>query len=150
MKHRVTLVLFHLLLFVRPVWTEAQPTITSFAPIYGWPGGDSIGITGTGFLDAKPVVIKFNQVTVTNFYVSSSTYLTCQIKPGTSLGPGKIYLKVGSAVETYSSSDFTVIGFGYPFVSDFGPNVGGSGTLVTFNGKNLASATALFNGLPGV
>jgi hypothetical protein len=112
------------------------PTISSFSPPSG-PVGTSVTITGTDLSGASGVT--FHGTSATTFSVDSATQVTATVPAGATTGPIAVTTPGGTAT---SGSDFTVT-VPAPTVSSFTPSSGAVGTVVTVNGTNMASATAV-------
>lgn len=121
------------------------PVISSFSPSYGAYGDPGfITINGSGFSPGT-LVVKFNGVAAPAS-APAANQIQAQVPAGAPLGPGPIYVKVGSD-ETYSADDFTVIGPG-PYVTGFSPSIGSGGTPVTINGAHFSNPlTVKFTGV---
>jgi IPT/TIG domain len=112
------------------------PTISGFSPPSG-PVGTSVTITGTDLTGASAVT--FHGTSATTFSVDSATQVTATVPPGATTGPIAVTTAGGTAT---SASDFTVT-VPAPTVSSFTPASGAVGTVVTVNGTNMASASAV-------
>ena len=100
------------------------------------PPGAGVTITGTSLTSASAV--RFGGVAATTFTVDGSTQITATVP--TAAVSGKITVTTPGGTAT-SPTDFTVIR--PPTVTSFTPASGQVGTLVTLNGTNLGTATAV-------
>jgi hypothetical protein len=117
--------------------------ITGFSPIFGSPGGpNSVIINGSGFVNGSTVV-KFNNTPAQGVSVTGGGTIQCFVTASTPLGASPIQVIVGGGSPVFSLTNFTVICNGCPFVSDFSPT---NSSPVTFNGKGLMAANAIFAG----
>jgi hypothetical protein len=117
------------------------PTVTSFAPTQGSVGA-SVTITGTNLSGASAV--KFNGTAATSYSVNSATSITVTVPDMATTGPLTVITPGG----TVSSSASFTVNYPPPTLSAFTPSSGAAGTIVTINGTNLASTTAVsFNGV---
>ena len=98
--------------------------------------GAGVTITGTSLTSASAV--RFGGVAATTFTVDGSTQITATVP--TAAVSGKITVTTPGGTAT-SPTDFTVIR--PPTVTSFTPASGQVGTLVTLNGTNLGTATAV-------
>ena len=98
--------------------------------------GAGVTITGTSLTSASAV--RFGGVAATTFTVDGSTQITATVP--TAAVSGKITVTTPGGTAT-SPTDFTVIR--PPTVTSFSPASGQVGTLVTLNGTNLGTATAV-------
>lgn len=105
--------------------------------------GTGITITGTSVTSASAV--RFGGVAATTFTVDGPTQITAAV-PGSALS-GKITVTTPGGTAT-SPTDFAVIR--QPTVTSFTPASGQPGTLVTLNGTNLGTVTAVTFGSVGV
>jgi IPT/TIG domain len=112
------------------------PTIDSFLPSSGLVG-TNVTITGTNLTGASAVT--FHGTSASTFTVNSPTQVTAKVPLGATTGP--IAVTTAGGVAT-SASDFTVT-VPPPTVSGFSPASGAVGAVVTVNGTNMASATAV-------
>jgi hypothetical protein len=112
------------------------PTISGFLPSSG-PAGTGVTITGTDLTGASAVT--FHGTSATSFSVDSATQVTATVPAGATTGPIAVTTAGGTAT---SASDFTVT-VPAPTVSSFAPSSGAVGTVVTVNGTNMASASAV-------
>jgi hypothetical protein len=112
------------------------PTIDSFLPSSGLVG-TSVTITGTNLTGASAVT--FHGTSASTFTVDSPTQVTAKVPAGATTGPIAVTTPGGVAT---SASDFTVT-VPAPTVSSFSPASGAVGAVVTVNGTNMASATAV-------
>ncbi|MBN1368448.1 MAG: IPT/TIG domain-containing protein [Dehalococcoidales bacterium] len=109
------------------------PTITAFNPISG-KQGDSIIITGTGFIGATAV--SFGGTAAQSFTVDSDTQITAIVAGGSS----------GSVSVTTQGGTATKDGFGFlaaPAIESFAPTSGGNGTTIIITGSGFTGATAV-------
>ena len=125
---------------------SAAPTVTSFSPTFGAFGDPNpIIIKGSGFSPGT-VVVKFNGVAAPGAAAVDEGTIQATVPSGAAIGSGPIYVSVGG-VPTQSQDDFTVIGAG-PYISNFSPQAGGAGGLVTITGAHFtASMVVRFNGV---
>jgi hypothetical protein len=117
------------------------PTLTSFTPSSGSCNNTTVTINGTNFNNGTPIV-KFNGVTATHTYVSS-TQLTATVPSGNT--SGAITVQTGGGIAT-SSSNFSL---NTPTISSFSPSSATCNTQVTINGTNCNSSSTVvkFNGI---
>jgi len=127
---------------------SASPVITSFTPAFGASSDPSyISISGSGFYPGT-LVVKFNGVQdlAAAATVADGTQIQAHVPAGATNGANPIFVSV-NGVGTYSAQDFTVIGPG-PYITDFSPTNGSSGTAVTINGAHfITPLTVKFNGV---
>lgn len=116
------------------------PTLSSFSPSSG-SCNTVVTINGTNFNNGTPIV-KFNGVTATHTYVSS-TQLTATVPVGVTAGT--ITVQTGGGIAS-SSSNFS---FNSPTISSFSPSSATCNTQVTINGTNFNSSSTVvkFNGI---
>jgi hypothetical protein len=112
------------------------PTISGFTPPSG-PVGTSVTITGTDLSGASAVT--FHGTSATTFTVDSATQVRATVPAGATTGPVAVTTPGGTAT---SASDFTVT-VPAPTVSSFTPASGAVGAVVTVNGTNMASVSAV-------
>jgi hypothetical protein len=112
--------------------TAAAPTMTSFAPAVGDPGG-TITITGTGFTD--PASVSFNGHDSPSVTVSSATQITATVPDGATTGAISVTDAGGTGA---SSTDFTIRA-----ITSFSPTAVAPGTNVAINGVGFSDATAV-------
>jgi len=98
--------------------------------------GASVTITGTSLTNAS--VVRFGGIAATTFDVDGPTQITATV-PSNGVS-GKITVTTPGGTAT-SPTDFTVIRL--PTVTSFTPASGQVGTLVTLNGTNLGTVTAV-------
>jgi hypothetical protein len=121
-------------------FTVIPPTITSFTPSSG-PAGTSVTLTGTLLDGATAVSVNGTAGTIT---ANTATSLTFTVAAGTTTGPIRVVVPVGTAV---SSTNFTVLP---PTITSFTPASGPVGTSVTLTGMYLDGATSVsVNGAAG-
>jgi hypothetical protein len=112
--------------------TAAVPTVTSFAPAIGDPGG-TVAITGTGFTD--PATVSFNGHDSSSVTVNSLTQIAATVPDGATTGAISITDAGGTGI---SSTEFTIRA-----ITSFSPTAGVPGTNVTINGVGFSDATAV-------
>jgi len=100
------------------------------------PPGAGVTITGTSLTNAS--VVQFGGVAAASLNVDGPTQITATVP--TAAITGKITVTTPGGTAT-SPTDFTVIR--PPTVTSFTPASGQVGTLVTLNGTNLGTATAV-------
>ena len=120
------------------------PYITWFSPLFG-SIGDSIVINGVHLTNT--VAVQFNGTNATDFVANSAgTQITTRVPFGASSGPLTVSTLYGTS---NSPSSFTVIGSG-PYITDFSPISGDSGTTVLIDGVHFTGVTNVtFNGQAG-
>lgn len=118
-------------------------SITGFSPKFG-SIGQNVRIDGSGFAGTTQVI--FHNAKNAVFFVSSDTQINATVPSGTTTGPITVKKSSGQA---QTVEDFTVIG-PEPYVTDFSPISGSSGTMVTLNGVHFTGVTnTTFNGVKG-
>lgn len=126
--------------------TAGGQTISSFTPTYGQPG-DTVTITGTGFLNATEV--DFNgHPAVASVMDQFGTQIRATVPSTSTDGYNYITVKAGSSSNT-SINPFTIIGAG-PYIDSF-PQSAGVGSQITITGAHFApfqtgACTITFNG----
>ncbi len=126
-------------------FTVPAPVITSFDPTNGCVG-DTVVITGTGFLDVEATVSFFNGVDVVVFVSWNDLSITVEVPPGAITGPITVVNDCNSSF--VSTNDFTV-----PIlnVTDYSQSTGCAGYDVTFNGTGFldpqGAGNVKFNGI---
>ncbi|HWI59565.1 MAG TPA: hypothetical protein VNZ22_20220, partial [Bacillota bacterium] len=108
--------------------------IDDFFPQAGSPG-ETIRLTGSGFLALGTSVKFWQNKTATIVYISSDTIMTVKVPTGATTGP----ITAGG---NYTLTHFTVVGSG-PYISDISPTLGATNDLITIQGAHLATATAV-------
>jgi IPT/TIG domain-containing protein/flagellar hook capping protein FlgD len=117
----------------------SAPTITAFNPASG-PGGTVVTVDGSGFSSATAV--KFNGTPAAGFTIESGGRLRATVPSAATSGPISVTNSAGTAT---SAASFTVVA--PPTISAFAPTSGPAATVVTVDGSNFSSATAVkFNG----
>lgn len=121
------------------------PYITGFSPLYG-AVNDTVVITGAHLTNATGV--KFNGTNALEFLPNANgMQITTRVPPGATSGPLTVSTLYGTSNTTAS---FTVVGPG-PYITDFSPISGDSGTKVLIDGLHFTGVTNVtFNGRPGV
>lgn len=112
------------------------PAIASFAPSAAG-GGQTVTITGTGFLNVSAV--SFGGIAASAFTVVNSTTITAVLGTG-STGAVSVTTPGGSV----SAPGFTFIP--PPVVSQFAPTSAGTNDVVTITGSNFVNVTDVFFG----
>ena len=146
MKLRVSFWQIAFLLALSASQVFSQVFISSFDPTFGsHADGTIVMITGSGF-SANPIVKYGGPSGVVDPTAGSADgiHIQSQVPAAAVVGPGKIFVQVGSS-STLSTSNFFVLGVG-PYISGFTPSMGGVGTLVTINGAHFSNPiTVKFN-----
>ena len=137
---RICLRILLSLLGISPAFGQ---TITNFSPSLGSPG-ESIQIQGFGFFNAGAVTaVSFFNNKSASFFLASDNQINATIPTGATTGPVGL-TRNGST--TFSPANFLVIGNG-PYVTNFSPLLGNSGTPVQISGVHFTSITSVkFNG----
>lgn len=121
------------------------PYISGFSPTYG-AVNDLVLINGVHL--SNPTAVLFNGTNATDFTPNSAgTQLTTRVPAGATTGPITVTTSTGTS---NSPASFTVVGPG-PFITDFSPFFGDSGTQVLIHGLHFTGVTNVtFNGQPAV
>ncbi|NJL14758.1 MAG: hypothetical protein HC913_18335 [Microscillaceae bacterium] len=109
------------------------PTVSGFTPASGT-FGTTVTITGTDFTQVQSVT--FNGANALGFAVLNATSIEAYVPQNATTGPIAVITPGGTAI---SADNFTVL----PIIVDFTPQIGGTGTVVSVYGTNLAGATAV-------
>jgi len=125
------------------------PYIINFSPAFG-SVNDSVVITGVHLTNATgmtPAVL-FNGTNASEALPNAAgTQITTRVPAGATSGPLTVSTIYGTS---NSPTSFTVVGPG-PFITDFSPISGDSGTKVLIDGFHFTGVTNVtFNGQPGV
>ncbi|MCB9230785.1 MAG: hypothetical protein H6581_03945 [Bacteroidia bacterium] len=128
------------------VQTNLQiPTISSFSPTSATVGA-TVTVNGSGFVNVSQVKLGDLQA---GFNVLSPNTLQFQVPMGASTGKITVTTDTGTVV-SQASLQIPPVAAG-PQIFSFSPPVGNPGTLVSIQGSNFSSVTAVtFNGIPGV
>ncbi|GAB4398967.1 MAG: hypothetical protein OHK0053_18410 [Microscillaceae bacterium] len=110
-----------------------SPTVSGFTPASGT-FGTTVIITGSDFTQVQNVT--FNGANALGFAVLNATSIEVYVPQNATTGPIAVVTPGGTAV---SADNFTVL----PTIVDFTPKIGGTGTIVSVYGTNLAGATAV-------
>lgn len=111
----------------------SAPTISSFTPTAAGIG-DLLTITGTNLNGATAITL--GGTSVASFKVLSSTTISAIVGSGTS---GAVSLTTLGGTASLSGFSFVPA----PTITNFSPNIGPVGTLVTISGSNLNNFTSL-------
>lgn len=111
-------------------FVHTGPTISSFSPTSG-SSGTVVKIKGTQFTAATKV--SFGNINAASFIVTADTLITATVGTG---GPGDVLVKTPKG--TVSAPGFIV-----PTISNFSPQSGTRGTLVTIKGSNFTGTTSV-------
>ncbi len=126
----------------------AKPSITALAPTGGpLAGGNTVGITGKGFVGVTAV--KFGTVAAT-YTVDNGTHITAVAPPSTVAGTVTVSVTTqgGTSADTEADNYTYFVG---PTITSVSPAIGSvnGGTMVLITGTNLANiATVTFGGVP--
>jgi hypothetical protein len=125
------------------------PTISTFNPTTAY-AGQSLTISGTGFVPGATVVIGGVTVSPARLTFNSATSISVSQVPFTSVtGPIVVTTVAGTAT---SASNLTIVAPPPPSISSFTPTTGLVNTSVTITGTALALGDAApivrFNGVP--
>ena len=116
----------------------AQPTISSFSPLSGFPGMPAqVTITGTGFSTSPGGnIVRINGTQVTAAATATTQIQISAIPIGTSTGK----ISVQTIAGTVQSIDNFVIG---PFIESFSPISGGIGSTVVILGAQFSNSPSM-------
>lgn len=119
---------------------QNAPTVTSVSPASGFTiGGNTVTITGTGFLSGATV--DFGTSSCSNVTVASPTSITCTTPSGT--GAVNVTVTNPDTQTGSATSAFTYVG--PPTVTGISPNNGdiAGGTAITITGTNFDSGATI-------
>ena len=121
------------------------PWISGFVPAFG-EAGDLVTVAGLHLINVKGV--SFHGTGSKDFWPNAAgTQITARVPPGATTGVISVTTSSGT---TNSVGSFTVIGLA-PFISEFVPNSGDTGTKVQVSGRHFTGVNQVrFNGQPGV
>ena len=127
------------------------PTVTGVLPDTGaLAGGDTVAITGTGFLDGSTTV-QFGATAAASMTVNSDTSITAVTPPGTAGSVDVTVTVVGTPNETSATGSDDLFAYGAPTVTSLVPGAGpltGGNTVNVMGTGFVPGATASFGLLP--
>jgi len=122
----------------------ANPIISDFNPKYG-AAGDSVILTGNGFVSSGTVTVKFyngGSGVTASIYVNSETTITATVPSGVLDGPIGVQA-TGMVTPNWSANLFHPIGPG-PYVTDLSPALGSTNDSIVLHGFHLTNANLTF------
>ncbi len=114
------------------LWPGLAKATVSFSPGFGQPG-NLVTVTGSGFSSAATTNVFFNQQTLADFDIISSSQLLVVVPPGALSGP----ISVNGS--NNSTSNFLVA----PRLDSFTPETGASPLQIAISGANFANTTTV-------
>jgi hypothetical protein len=118
--------------------TASGLVVTAFDPSFGKPGSTVVNISGVGLQGTATASVKFNGV-AGRVTANSDSQIQVAVPSTATTGPIAVTNSRGSFTTT---SNFTV--FKGPFVTDFSPPLGPTGTQVVLDGLNFMGVRHIF------
>lgn len=115
-----------------------EPTATAIDPDSGSSaGGDTVTITGTGFVDGDTITVTFDGTAATDVSVTSATTITCTTPAGTAGAVDVVVTTSGGSVTM--SGGYTYVDIPAPTVTAISPAYGSTagGDSVTITGTGF-------------